>query len=814
MSESQPDRTKIKRSRSQRSGRSQKSRQSLGPIDSEDDLESPFVTDDDTKGDEDNLLVMTGGKSNKRSGEARKEEDGSREEPPTRLTHSDPPARDVYLAPALANDAAGEDEEDDGVVPGTEALRDEFWNESSQASSRGTSSSSDSSLDDDEDSSTSSSSSSSGSSESETSEDDSESEGVDDDDDERSTTSSAAHSDHGVATIDYESASDVEVVAGRPMVYPMVDPCRLDTDDEPDGGKYQVEQADMEEMDNKAEETDDDAYPVVMGNVHPPPRDPPAAEITAGSGNTAKSYGSSDKQGEDTVTTAMLEPFDLEAQDATYGEDVEEGNLEDFAGGDAKGDGLREAPTASFSQDSADAEEHFEEKARRQRRRTLLTAGGILVSLAVIAGVVGGVLGSRAGDSPSPTPPNGTQPPGDATTPITNQSLFQMVANASEDGGEAILRAGSPQSEAYLSLEAAASEYEPSRWLQRYALRTVFYSTNGPSGWINQSGWESDSDECSWYQTKSDGTAQAANSPDTVCGQDHVVHSLMLVGNNVTGSLPPELSMLSGLTRLYVESPLGSSQGSLTGGIPSTLARLTRLEEFSLRNHLLDLPFPSGLFDFWSAAKLVEIANCRVPGDFPNISRLTAARNLNFASNLFQGPFPAEDLSSLSQLKIFIADENDLTGTLPPGDSAVYSALGRMIVLSVSKNRLVGSIPPQLGGLVALKQRLDLSYNAFNGLIPSELNRLSNLERLLLNHNQLVGTVPDLSGLRRLKQLSLEGNQLRGEISNGTCTLLSTTGADASADCSPNSAGGRAFVVCSCCTTCCDSRANATCVAV
>jgi hypothetical protein len=828
MSESQPDgRTKVRRSKSQRSrgsqksSRSQRSRQSLGPIASDDDLESPFVTDDDME-DEDAGLAMTGrsggrkgaaeanpnvlasgGARNRpsdqvRSGDADQPgEEVSKQDWPPREARFDPPAREVHSVPPPAD----EQEEGEEVVPGTEVLHDDYWHESSS----GASSSGSSSSDGDDDSSFSSSASTSSSA--------SESESSDSDDDEESEDESAS----GVEVV--EEGRGAPPVSAKTMVLPIEDPRHFDDDGE-DGGDEEENDNDKEVKDKRAE-TDDDAYPVVMGSLFPPPRDPPAEEIaTSSKSGAAKTFDADDKQGEHTDTTATtLEPFDLEAQDATFGEDVEEGNLEDFAGGNAKDNELREAPTTSFSQDSAEADERFlKENDRTQRKRTMIAVLGAVVVLAVVAGVVGGVVGSRSGGSPSPspTPPNATQPPEPSinnSTPIANQSLFQMVANASADGGEAIKRAGTPQSEAYLSLEGEASEYGPTRWLQRYALRTMYYSTNGPSGWINQSGWESDADECLWYQTKVDGTVQSANSPGTVCGQDHVLHSLILVGNNVTGSLPPELSMLSGLTRFYVETPLGSSQGSLTGGIPSTLASLTRLEEFSLRNHLLDQPLPAGLFDGWSAARLVEIADCHVPGNFPDISRLAVARNLNFGINRFQGSFPAEDLSRLSQLKIFIVDGNELTGTLPSGNSTLYSALSRMIVLSVAKNRLGGTIPSQLGSLVNLKQRLDLSFNAFNGPIPTEINRLSNLERLLLDHNQLVGAVPDLSGLTNLKELSLEGNRLRGEISNGTCVMLSANGADASADCAPNT-GNRPLVVCSCCNTCCDPRANATCVAV
>ena len=82
--------------------------------------------------------------------------------------------------------------------------------------------------------------------------------------------------------------------------------------------------------------------------------------------------------------------------------------------------------------------------------------------------------------------------------------------------------------------------------------------------------------------------------------------------------------------------------------------------------------------------------------------------------------------------------------------------------LLLGGNRLNGKIP-DLSALNKLKV-LSLNDNDLDGDIPSWLGELTGLTRLLLGENLLKGEIPDLSTLSQLQELTLNNNQLSGGI--------------------------------------------------
>ena len=88
---------------------------------------------------------------------------------------------------------------------------------------------------------------------------------------------------------------------------------------------------------------------------------------------------------------------------------------------------------------------------------------------------------------------------------------------------------------------------------------------------------------------------------------------------------------------------------------------------------------------------------------------------------------------------------------------------GSVVDLALGNNRLLGSLPRELGDLSDLSS-LALDNNQLTGPIPPELGNLSDLGILWLNNNQLTGTIPPELAQANLFSLILEGNQLTGSI--------------------------------------------------
>ncbi len=110
--------------------------------------------------------------------------------------------------------------------------------------------------------------------------------------------------------------------------------------------------------------------------------------------------------------------------------------------------------------------------------------------------------------------------------------------------------------------------------------------------------------------------------------------------------------------------------------------------------------------------------------------------SLSLTRNQLTGSIPPElgNLSNLTQLRL---DVNELTGSIPPE----LGTLTNLTALGLFTNELTGSIPEELGTLTNLTF-LDLGTNELTGSIPVELGNLTGLTALYLDNTLLSGTLP------------------------------------------------------------------------
>jgi hypothetical protein len=126
--------------------------------------------------------------------------------------------------------------------------------------------------------------------------------------------------------------------------------------------------------------------------------------------------------------------------------------------------------------------------------------------------------------------------PSEPTPPL--DPLSKLLSSASSDGGVALTTPSTPQNMAlqWLAGNPNLANYTDQEKIQRYALATLYYSTRGES-WKRRDSWLSDEGVCDkWYQDL-DSTIN--------CTTDGAVSHLDLRWNNLQGSIPPEIGMLS-----------------------------------------------------------------------------------------------------------------------------------------------------------------------------------------------------------------------------------------------------------------------------
>ncbi|XP_015169242.1 probable LRR receptor-like serine/threonine-protein kinase At3g47570 [Solanum tuberosum] len=117
-------------------------------------------------------------------------------------------------------------------------------------------------------------------------------------------------------------------------------------------------------------------------------------------------------------------------------------------------------------------------------------------------------------------------------------------------------------------------------------------------------------------------------------------------------------------------------------------------------------------------------------------------------------------LWSLKDLLVLHLSNNSLVGSIPPD----FSKLNAITSIDLSRNHLSGSIPSTIGDLQNLLY-LSLAYNELHGSIPESLGKMISLESANLSNNILSGTIPkSLESLRYLKDFNVSFNRLKGEI--------------------------------------------------
>lgn len=310
-----------------------------------------------------------------------------------------------------------------------------------------------------------------------------------------------------------------------------------------------------------------------------------------------------------------------------------------------------------------------------------------------------------------------------------------------------------PENFALFLLGTHNTTYSNETLLNRYVLNLMYLSMGGPS-WKNKDGWLMASDTC------------VCCIYGVTCVRESVV-SISMPKNNITGSIPSQLGILTDLTDLNL------SNNKISGGIPTDLGQLTDLVDLQLNDNTIADSIPSEL-GLLIKLQTLDLSTNELIGSLPSeIWNLTDLRSFSMITNKLEGLIPAE-LGKLTKLEMFAVASNKLyfDGIFPSWNMSTLTNL------DVSKTGITGIIPASKLSLMTGLVTLNLEINAINGTIPTEIGVLANLKFLFLSENTLTGTIPtELAACTDLLEIRIGGNEISGVVppvensTTGLCSL-------------------------------------------
>ncbi|XP_012703177.2 receptor-like protein kinase 2 isoform X2 [Setaria italica] len=261
------------------------------------------------------------------------------------------------------------------------------------------------------------------------------------------------------------------------------------------------------------------------------------------------------------------------------------------------------------------------------------------------------------------------------------------------------------------------------------------------------------------------------------------LETLLLSGNKLIGEIPPSLSNVRTLSRF------AANQNNFNGSVPSNITKHVRILDLSYNNLNGTIPL-----DFLSHPGLQSVdlttnmLEGSIPRNFsPSLYRLRLGGNrlsgnisdsicdgmgltyLELDNNQLTGNIPSE-LGNCKNLSLLSLASNKLQGQVPPA----ISSLDKLVVLKLQNNSLNGPIPYAFSDLKSLSI-LNLSQNLLTGEIPSGIFELQKLSILDLHDNSISGAIPiSVSLSKALIELNLGNNALAGTIPTMPTTLTTS----------------------------------------
>ncbi|KAL9685632.1 hypothetical protein QQ045_023083 [Rhodiola kirilowii] len=208
------------------------------------------------------------------------------------------------------------------------------------------------------------------------------------------------------------------------------------------------------------------------------------------------------------------------------------------------------------------------------------------------------------------------------------------------------------------------------------------------------------------------------------------VTAINLSSRSISGTLPDGINALTHLQSLAVQ------KNSITGALPS-FSGLTNLQKLYLDSNLFT-SVPNSVFQGLTSLQEFSISD---------------------NSNLLPWNIPENDLTGSASLVKFYASNSNIIGSIPD----MFSMFPNLQELRLSYNNLTGELPDSLAGSEIVKLWLNNQAQGLSGTIEV-LSKMSQLSQAWLHVNGFTGPIPDLSNCTELFDLQVRDNRLTGPV--------------------------------------------------
>ena len=309
------------------------------------------------------------------------------------------------------------------------------------------------------------------------------------------------------------------------------------------------------------------------------------------------------------------------------------------------------------------------------------------------------------------------------------------------------------------------------------ALRALYLNTDGDN-WSDNTGWP-DANFFNMNPTIPSSTDMSTWNGLT-CINGKIIY-IYLPNNNLNGSLPSEIGLLSELVEINVNdnqmisgalpielwnlsnlNRLYMWNTDVSGSIPSAISGLVSLEEIVLTYNQMSGPLPIELTQLPNLYS-IQLCGTGLTGTMPaSIYNMSQLITLNLCDNNLNIGQLSSSISNLSNLEHFdIGGGNMFTGTIP----LELWDLPNLRFIGLSGGSLTGQIPPAIGNLINLETLL-LDDNNMSGSLPQEMKDLVNMFWISLTNNSFSGTIDDdfFDKWIQIHDVRFSSNQFTGDL--------------------------------------------------